>query len=184
MTIELRPPDEPLVGDGVQLRLWRIGDADQVAAICADPEIPRWTLVPVGYTRADAESFIQHSVEYWHKNVAGAFCVAGADDADRVIGAIGVHLRQPDIGHIGYWVAAEARGRGVATAALRLLCRWSFAAGFPRLELQIIPGNDGSAIVAERVGFKEEGLIRQSIDQRGVRRDGRLFSLLPGELLG
>jgi ribosomal-protein-alanine N-acetyltransferase len=109
--------------------------------------------------------------------------VTDVADDDVVIGAIGLQVRAPDIGHIGYWVAADERCRGVATTALRLLCGWAFEVGFERLELQIIPGNDGSVKVAERVGFKEEGLIRQSIDQRGARRDGRLFSLLPGELV-
>ena len=64
--------------------------------------------------------------------------------------------------------------------AIRL---WAFGVGFPRLELQVIPGNDVSVRVAERAGYQEEGLLRASIDQRGERLDGRMFSLLPGELV-
>jgi RimJ/RimL family protein N-acetyltransferase len=183
MAVELVPPSEPIVGDRVLLRLWRIADAEQVAAICADPEISRWTLVPANYTVDDARDFIRHSVEHWKHDVSAAFCVAPADDEDTVIGAIGVMVRPPDIGHVGYWVAASARGRGVATEALRLISRWALDAGFPRLELQVIPGNEVSGRVAERVGYREEGLLRASILQHGVRKDGRLYSLLPGELL-
>ena len=33
-------------------------DIDRIAEICQDADIQQWTLVPRGYTRADAESFV------------------------------------------------------------------------------------------------------------------------------
>jgi [ribosomal protein S5]-alanine N-acetyltransferase len=45
-------------------------------------------------------------------------------------------------GSIGYWVAKESRGRGIATGALRLVSRWGLEeVGLPRLELVTDPEN-------------------------------------------
>jgi RimJ/RimL family protein N-acetyltransferase len=83
---------------------------------------------------------------------------------------------------IGYWVKRTARGRGVATTALRLLsCRAFDELGSPRVQLLAEPGNHASCRVAEKAGFKPEGTLRRYLDVRGERRDGIMFALLAGE---
>ena len=88
-------------------------------------------------------------------------------------------------GHVGYWCAPEARGRGVATRALRLLCRHALDdLRLDRLELVTDPDNRASQRVAEKVGFRREGVLRSHLlHPDGRRRDSVMFSLLPGELL-
>jgi RimJ/RimL family protein N-acetyltransferase len=84
---------------------------------------------------------------------------------------------------IGYWLAPQARGRGVATHAVRLLCRWAFEdLRLARLELTCGPDNHASQRVAERCGFTREGVLRSHLPFKGGRRDTVVFSLLPGEL--
>ena len=84
---------------------------------------------------------------------------------------------------IGYWLAADARGRGAATHAVRLLAGWAFAVlGLRRITLTCAPDNDASQRVAGRAGFVREGILRSNIVFKGGRRDSVLFSLLPGEL--
>ena len=86
-------------------------------------------------------------------------------------------------GAIGYWLAPHARGRGVATHAVRLLAQWAFAdLDIVRLELMCGPDNDASQRVAERCGFIREGVLRSHLPFKGGRRDTVLFSLLPEEL--
>ena len=53
-----RGPQPTLRGPRVRLRPWRPDDVDAVVAACQDPEIQRWTQVPVPYTREDAEGFV------------------------------------------------------------------------------------------------------------------------------
>jgi RimJ/RimL family protein N-acetyltransferase len=85
---------------------------------------------------------------------------------------------------LGYWLAAGARGRGVATHAVRLLAQWAFTElGLARLELTCGPDNAASQRVAERCGFVREGLLRSYVPFKGERRDSVIYSLLPGELL-
>ena len=85
-------------------------------------------------------------------------------------------------GLIGYWVAADARGRGVAAAALRLLAGWALGEGGLGRVVYTDPDNLTSQRVAEG-GVQREGVLRSHSPQRdGSRRDSVLFSLLPGEL--
>jgi RimJ/RimL family protein N-acetyltransferase len=101
-----------------------------------------------------------------------------------LLGAIGMGVdRASKIGHIGYWVAAPARRRGVASSALRLLARSALEEGFGRLELITDPDNVASQGVATRAGFTREGVLRShTLHRDGSRRDSVMFSLLPGEL--
>ena len=84
---------------------------------------------------------------------------------------------------VGYWLAPQARGRGVASTAVRLLATWGFTTlGWARIELTCGPDNEASQRVAARCGFVREGVMRSHASFKGGRRDTVLFSLLPGEL--
>ena len=77
----------------------------------------------------------------------------------------------------------EARGRGVATRATKLLSRWALTeADVERLELTTHPENVASQRVAEKAGFTREGVLRAHTAFREGRRDSVLFSLLPSDL--
>jgi RimJ/RimL family protein N-acetyltransferase len=101
-----------------------------------------------------------------------------------VVGSIEMRINRLLTGHVGYWVAAEPRGRGVAPDALRALSRWAFEElGVGRVELVTDPENVASQRVAEKAGFQREAVLRSILICRdGSRRDGVMFSLLPGEL--
>ena len=61
---------------------------------------------------------------------------------------------------VGFWMAPWARGRGIMTDAVRLVCRWGFAdLGLGRIEWWANVGNDASRRVAEKVGFTMEGTV-------------------------
>ena len=84
---------------------------------------------------------------------------------------------------IRYWLAPHARGRGVATHAVRVLAEWPLAdLDVARFELMCGPDNAVSQHVAERCGFITESVLRSHIPFKGGRRDTVLFSLLPEEL--
>ena len=70
----------------------------------------------------------------------------------------------------GYWVKREARGRGVATAALRLMIAYAFEqVGVERLELMTETPNVPSQRLAEKLGFRREGVARAYLASRGER---------------
>ena len=83
---------------------------------------------------------------------------------------------------LGYVVAPAARGRGVATTALRLLTEWALTElGALRLELLIGVTNDASKRVAERNGYRFEGVLRSLHFKQGMREDTEIWSRLPGD---
>jgi RimJ/RimL family protein N-acetyltransferase len=100
-----------------------------------------------------------------------------------LVGAIGMSVNANATGHVGYWCAREARGRGYATRALRLVCRFGFEdLRLGRMELITDPDNHASQRVATKAGFQREGVLRSHLLHRdGRRRDSIMFSLLPGE---
>jgi RimJ/RimL family protein N-acetyltransferase len=164
----------------VTLRPPRESDAPAVAEACQDPEIPRWTKVPSPYGEAEARAFVTEVVHGDRPEMSLA--ITDASDGT-LLGMVG--LRQPDagVGEVGYWLAAPARGRGVATRAVRLMCEWAFGElDLARIQLHTLPGNDASERVAERAGFTREGVLRSFTEMKGRRVDITMFSLLPGEL--
>ena len=85
----------------------------------------------------------------------------------------------------GYSLLPDWRGRGFATRAVRLLARWAFSsAGIARLSAGTIGENVASRRVLERIGFRQEGLLRQRFAGFGMDRgDEVLFGLLPDDLV-
>jgi RimJ/RimL family protein N-acetyltransferase len=167
--------------DGVvMLRPWRRGDtAAIVECLDGDPEISRWLdQVPQPYSRADALAYIGGIGE-------SAFAVTDAASG-KVLGSIGVQFSEEgDVGEIGYWLRAEARGGGVTTRALVLLSRWALGRdGVARVQLRADPENAASCRVAEKAGFTREGVLRSAHwnARLGRRQDWAMYSLLPGEL--
>ena len=169
--------------DVLVLRPWTPEDVPAVTAACQDPEIPRWIpVIPVPYTEAHAREWLERCLEGWPSSEGYQLAVT---EAGRVVGAIGMRTNQNDVGHIGYWCAREARGRGNTTRALRLVSRWGIDdLGLGRLELITDPENLASQRVAEKVGFRREGVLRSHmLHPDGRRRDSVMFSLLPDELV-
>jgi RimJ/RimL family protein N-acetyltransferase len=150
----------PTLRDGdLVLRPKRPEDVDAITAACQDPEIPRWTLVPSPYTRADAEAFLARSAEEEAAGQSANLLAVDARDGT-LLGSFSVMGldREPGYGEIGYWVAKEARGRGVATRAVRLLSDWAIRElGLTRVEILAHKDNAPSRRVAEKAGFRDTG---------------------------
>ena len=164
--------------DTIVLRLWRADDAPAVHAACQDPELQRWLPdIPRPYTHDDARAFVTDELGL------GPYQFAVTVEA-KVVGSIGLRVGKHEIGHIGYWCAPGARGRGITTRALRRLCRYSLdELRLERLDLMTDIENFASQRVAEKVGFRREGVLRSHLRHPdGHRRDSLLFSLLPGEM--
>jgi RimJ/RimL family protein N-acetyltransferase len=176
----MKRPEPPLRDEAIVLRPWRDADAPEIVRCCSDPIVPRFIpFIPMPYTMSDAEQFIDRSRT--HPNEVN---LAIAEHSGPLAGAIGVSLTADQrVAEIGYWLAPEARRRGLATRALRLLSAWTLhEAGIARLQLQTDVDNLASQAVATRAGFTREAVLRGYMDNRGTRRDSVMFSLIPGDL--
>jgi RimJ/RimL family protein N-acetyltransferase len=181
-------PFPHLADDAVALRPWRPADVPALVRAYADPAMRRFSWRPEPYTEADARAFLAAQEEDRQAGTAVSVAVVGATGpvlGGPVLGGASVYDVDPVAGRaaVGYWLTAAARGRGVASRAVRLLAGWAFGQlGTARLELTCGPDNVASQRVAERCGFTREGVLRSHVPFQGGRRDTVLFSLLPGEL--
>jgi RimJ/RimL family protein N-acetyltransferase len=181
----------PDLSDGeLALRAPAPADVDQITRICADPEIQLWTRVPSPYTTDDARRFVLMAIGALAEGTGAHLLAVDAVDRRRVLGCVGLSIEAADrSAELGYWVAPDARGRGVATRAGRLLLRYAFDhLGIGAVVLQAGLENAGSNAVARALGFQPVGVLRSSMiagasgDADAPRRDARLYDLVPGEL--
>jgi signal transduction histidine kinase/RimJ/RimL family protein N-acetyltransferase len=179
------PPDPPLVDEAVLLRPPGAGDVPAIAAACADPEIARWVPVPVPYTAADAAAFVEIVAEGWATGGDATFAIVEVATG-RLVGMIGLHRgSRPTRASVGYWLAPAARGRGLATRAVRLVAGWAFEdPALERLELMTLVGNDPSGRVALRAGFRREGILRRYLAFRDAAVDAVMYALVRDDLEG
>jgi [ribosomal protein S5]-alanine N-acetyltransferase len=173
----------PLTDGTITLRPWSDADAAFIARACQDPDIPRWTTVPYAMDDAQALDWVRRFRDLPGLDLAAPFAIVLAPTGES-LGSVGLgnfDWREA-IGHVYYWLAAEHRGRGYATRAVRLVTAWAIRElGLARIELYAHPDNAASHRVAERSGFTREGLLRSAMVVKGVRWDVVLFSLLPGD---
>ena len=125
--------------------------------------------MPQPYTLADALAYVRGEVPGVDQDT---FAITDADD--RVLGSIGATAPERGVREIGYWLRADARGRGTATRALTLIVAWAFEQpDVARIQLRADPENVASCRVAERAGFTREGVLRHAHwnPRIGCRRD-------------
>jgi RimJ/RimL family protein N-acetyltransferase len=168
------------LSDGfVSVRPWSSADANWVFEACQDPDIQRWTRVPVPYTEGDASGFVSELSPTNWKNQRGAHFAVVDAVTSQGLGSVGVqaHDLASGVGEAGYWTAPDARGIGSTTRALGLLTVWAFErGGFVRLELLIEETNTKSKAVAERTGYVCEGVLAKKVWKHGDHRNVALYA--------
>jgi ribosomal-protein-alanine N-acetyltransferase len=188
MAVDVRAPVPPLSDGVVTLRPWgEEGDVAAITAACNDRAIAEFLdLIPSPYTEEDAWEYIERTGEGWAAGTTSNFAITDASTRE-AIGSIGVRWAEPDQGvaEVGYWVAPQARGRGICSRAVRLVSRWVIAdCGIERLQLRADEQNAASRKVAVNAGFTEEGTLRSSRynPRLGRRIDFVMYSLLRDEI--
>jgi RimJ/RimL family protein N-acetyltransferase len=186
MTAESTREPIVLTGSRVVLSVPGAADIDRVTELCAEPAIARWTTVPSPYVRENAETFVLDIVPAaWTSGASRTWAIRESEDGE-LIGMIGLDGIRDGEAEIGFWLAPEARGRGLMTAAVALAIDHAFAPepsglGLDRLVWRAFVGNAASASVARRAGFRFEGTRRAGGVQRGVRLDDWQAALLPSD---
>lgn len=177
-------PDPPLVDDFVRLRPWAAGDVEVAHRATQDALITRFTRVPANQSPDDVREFIDSREPARLRGETLSLVIAARDD-DALVGTVSLMDIAWDQhrADIGFWVANWARGRGVATCAVRLLSRWALGPlGLARVQMGTYPENDASARVARRCGFHREGVLRSYLEVNGQRHNLVLHSLLSSDL--
>ena len=149
-------PDEPLEDGVVRLRPWRPDEAEWYAAMAPDSEIQLWTSVAEDLVPADVRAAIERMWTYG--DLAGLLITDVATGERLGNAALGPSTSDPDTGDISYWLAPAARGRGVATRAVRLLTGWAWRCGMRRVVASVAVDDVASQRVVERAGLVRQGV--------------------------
>jgi len=152
-----------------------------VAAMFEDEDVLRYTRVPNPVPPGWEREWFEFYEEGRRHGTREAFAVVDAHDGSFLgLGlAFGIDREGRQL-ELGYVVAPEARGRGVATRTLELLTEWGFGElDALRIELWISTGNDASKHVAKNAGYHHEGTLRSFHFKQGIREDFEVWSRLP-----
>ncbi|MEV4516050.1 GNAT family protein [Dactylosporangium sp. NPDC049525] len=83
---------------------------------------------------------------------------------------------------LGCWLEPAGQGRGLITRATRVLIDWAVhTRGIHRVEWHCRPDNVASSAVAQRLGMRLDGVLREVYPYLGVRHDLEIWSLLATE---
>jgi RimJ/RimL family protein N-acetyltransferase len=166
------------------LRPWRDSDLRSIVDACQDPEISRWTRVPSPYGETDARLYLLQRHDAVATAAMAPFAIVSAVNDEQLLGSISlmsIDWRNARA-EVGYWLAADARGRGHATRSVRLISGWGFQSlGLERLELHVATENLTSQAVAERAGFTREAVFRSYFQAKQGRQDMIVYGLLSAE---
>jgi ribosomal-protein-alanine N-acetyltransferase len=153
-------------------------DAEELAALLVEN---RAFLAPFEPDGSERFYTVDGQRERLERDDKHAFAIL---DGDRIGGTVVLSnvVRGPhESANLGYWVAEQLNGRGVATKAVRELIPIAFGDfGLHRLEAGTLVDNVASQRVLEKNGFEQVGIARGYLHIGGAWRDHVLFQLLAG----
>ncbi|MDW3218838.1 MAG: GNAT family N-acetyltransferase [Acidimicrobiales bacterium] len=166
----LEVPD--LSTEQIRLRPWRVDDAPSLSRAWHDPAIIAGSTPPADCSVAAAARWIEGCDERRRAGVAFDLVIAAASD-ERVLGEVGFSRFDADRLAVlmGWWVHEEARGAGVATAAVSLVVEWVLASTWiDHVLAEIGEENHASQAVARSAGFAalKPGVWCRSLPSRSI----------------
>ncbi|XXG96794.1 hypothetical protein Hte_003085 [Hypoxylon texense] len=179
-------PTPIVVTDKCLIRPYALIDVEPLAEAANLPEIVAYMrdTFPHPYTIESSKFWVDFAMK-GDPMVNFIICTLDGTPA----GGIGLIPRK-DVDHrnweLGYWVAKDHWGKGIATSAVKGFSSWAFTK-FPdllRLEAGVFSENTASMKVLGRTGFTKEGVKRKAICKKGKVMDLVIFSLLREEVEG
>lgn len=164
------------------IRPWRESDADALVRALNDARVldDLRDGLPSPYTRSDALDFITAILTSGEASYG--FAIAdGGECAGAITVTRGANIHRCT-GELGYYVLPERWGRGLATDAVREICRYTFEhTDIIRIYAEPFSDNTASCRVLEKAGFTFEGTLRANAVKHGSVRDMRMYALIRPE---
>ncbi len=195
------PEEVPTLASGtITMRPMRPTDAEDIYRAVQDPEIPKFTTVPAEYpidlaidfatTRAAASFvnktelvFVIEDSRLSTSTASGSASGSGSVDYPYSNGFAGVmSLHTIDIpnhrAEIGYWLAREARGKGICSKAAEMITEYGLMTiGFKRIDGIVDVRNEPSKAALLKAGYEFEGIMKKYVTRRdGTQLDMALFA--------
>ncbi len=168
--------------DRLILRKWKLEDVDDIVDGLNNLNVTKWlSQVPFPYTKEDAKSFINKSID----NDLYNFAIVLKEE-NKVIG--GTQLTNINYVHGtaggGIWINEKYQGKGYGTEAFGARIKYAFdKLGLRRLENGYFKGNEKSHNMQLKFGYKDEGIRRKKFisQSTGNYEDEYITGLLKEE---
>lgn len=160
------------------LRDYQTSDIDRLVTLANNKRVSQYLVdtFPFPYSKADAEFWVSEGASA-HGNINKVILL---DDV--FVGSVGIKPQQGWKSHcaeIGYWLAEEYWGQGIATEALKMMTRNAFNDhGVQKLFATVLAPNCASMRVLEKAGYTQEGLLRRDVIKNGQYYDVHHYAKL------
>lgn len=165
------------------LRPFDIEDEADVYRICKEKESAQYTRsIPHPYPRAQAAHWIKQQPDDWRQGKSVVLAIVIKESA-RMIGSIGLTICESDQNaELGYVLEKESWGRGFCSEAAAELVRFGFEnLGLHKVHAHHMISNPASGRILEKVGMREEGVLRGHVRKWGVFHDIKVWGILATE---
>lgn len=145
------------------------------------PELRKWMPWAADATYDTTHDYTTTAARGWNMGTNFAFTVFHRNQMAGSVGIEGFNPRSNSVS-IGYWIHSAQTGRGLTTEAASACIEFAFLElGSHRIELRASPDNLASVRVAEKLGFQQEGLLREAGRGEGGYHDLNIFGLLESD---
>jgi ribosomal-protein-serine acetyltransferase len=168
------------LSDDCYLRLPEVDDAEELyeVVVANRDHLARWMPWAAGQTFERTENFIRMTQrQVAEDNGFQALIVL----EERIVGMIGFHNVEweAETTTLGYWIAEEHQGRGIVTDAVKALVDHAFREWkLHRVQIRAATDNAKSRAIPERLGFEQEGILREAERVGGRYQDLVLYAKL------
>ncbi len=177
------------IKDQLQLRMFTIDDAEALfeLTMASKPYLREWLgwldyIETVDDSKRNIEGRIKGLMETGGYPKSFAIMYQG-----KLAGTIGFNDIDRGIkcGTIGYWLGQDFQGKGIMSQALETLIEYGFRdLGLNKIEIRVATGNSKSRSLPERLGFRQEGVLRDAEWLYDRYVDHVVYGLLRAEWTG
>ncbi len=153
------------IDEDTELRIYEERHAQEVADLVDQNRTYLRTWLPWvdnSKTVEDSKAFIQSALKQFAHNEGFQ---AGIWYKDKLVGGIGynpINWASRKV-EIGYWLAESMQGKGLMTRICRTLITYAFnELGLNKVVIRCATGNTRSCAIPKRLGFKQEGILRDA----------------------
>ncbi|WP_367650626.1 GNAT family N-acetyltransferase [Nocardioides sp. zg-1308] len=176
-------PELPIGTERLLLRPHRMDDLDDLARFHGDPDVVRHVPWPVR-DRAATEETLRVKLTQTELEAPGQWLVLAVEHraSRRVIGEVLLKWASDRQGEVGFAFGRDHQGQGYAAEAATAMLRLGFDdLGFHRICAVVIEGNDASARLLGRLGFRQEGRMVDGVHFKGEWATQLVFAMLEDE---
>lgn len=174
------------IDDTLLVRSWTLADAPALFSLVDSnrEHLSVWLpWVPYVKEVKDSENFIRDAIKEAQENKG---LELGIFSNNQLVGCIGLH--ELDFTHhktsIGYWLGSQFQGKGIMVQSVKALMDYCFTVhNMNRIEIRCGVGNAKSRAIPQKLGFTQEGILRQAEFIGGSYIDNFVYSFLKSDSL-